>query len=170
MFRFFSSQILFTAFMGFHFFLSPELLLAKSKEPIECSNNAGGEPFGYAVVAINFSSLNKIESVSLSWKKNGKPRNEIFNKKNSKLVHRVIQGEEAAENSANFGINEIEAIEVIRTDGSFIKVKINDHLYSGYPGSTIVMKVNGVEFDSSDTGEGVICRGSVMFDLKGLQD
>jgi len=87
------------------------------------------------------------EAISLSHSRRayeGSPQLELrFLEKNSKVSHsikknQVVGFDEEAKNPIYlWNIEDIEVIEFTSTAGKNIKIEVNDHLYSGHPGSSL---------------------------------
>jgi hypothetical protein len=111
---------------------------------------------------------NRGQAVSLSHRRRayeGSPRLELkFSEKNSRVSHSIKKNEvvdfdeEAKKPIYLWNIEDIEVIEFTSANGQIIKIEVNDHLYSGDPGSSI-------HVNSKKSPYNVDCSGAVKLPM-----
>ena len=151
--------------------LSPHAFAGTVGGQIECLEQAT-EDVGVDVgsIKITLGSDGKAESILIKRAKT--ESSEAFelnlDQKNAQITHEVGEGvvtdidEETKKPIYNWGIPKIETIEA-KSDRVSFSLKINDHLYSGWPGSHADYEVDGKKSDS--TLHILSCKGQLKFPM-----
>jgi len=95
--------------------------------------------------------------------------NSKFTAENDSINHTVEQQE-----SENTNITDVETILARNQSGDVVHLKVNDHMYSGWSGSTLEIAFGGKTFSTGEAGNSVSCTGQVKFSagrdsLEGLE-
>jgi hypothetical protein len=155
----------------------PKLTKHKSLSKIICTEYTTtdeGESVDIAKVTVDLNSDDTVKNLKVKRIKFGdEPAIDlVFTPANSeRLVHQVELNdieeidEETKAPIYKWGIKNIEVITATRKDGKKIRIKINDHLYVGHPGTSITFVVTpGKRFEASAGSDGgVTCEGPLKF-------
>ena len=141
--------------------------LAGSKK-ISCSEMADLESSELVgTIEIVLDGNGKAESIVIDRKAhNGVAKFRVaMNRQNGKMIHEAREGditgidEDTKKPIHMWGIPRVETL-IAQDSNATVTLKINDHLYGGYPGSWVGYAINGQSFESNG---GVRCGGQMMF-------
>lgn len=146
----------------------------KTADTLECSefnDQIGEEPVNIAEISIKFDALDQVKEIKVQRNKTEAQEafELFFNAKNSTLKHETIPGkiidtdEETHKPIYDWNIEKIEMVEAESANGDKIRLHINDHTYSGVPGSTVYYTVKGKSFSSEEHGNQTGCEGKLRF-------
>lgn len=117
-------------------------------------------------VLVQFQANGKIQSIKVD-RKNTNALTALkkeFNNQNSRIEHGMVKSEvdENGDLLNNFGIEAVENIVVAQNGAEVLRIRVNDHSYSGNPGSSIAYSQSGKVFDTNVEGNAVTCEGRVL--------
>lgn len=121
----------------------------------------GSESRALAKVMVQLDASGKAVSLKIDRDASGEMPaiHSKFTAENDSIAHTVEQQE-----PENTNITDVETILARNQSGDVVHLKVNDHMYSGWAGSTLEIAFGGKTFSTSEAGNSVSCTGQVKFD------